>query len=35
MCRDKNAVQNMLNIVEEIKRTGKRHLKFTREDENS
>lgn len=32
--RDKNAVQNMLNIVEEIKRTGKRPVKFTR-DENS
>ena len=28
--RDKNAVQNMLNIVEEIKKTGKRPVKFTR-----
>ena len=28
--RDKNAVQNMLNIIEEIKKTGKRPLNFTR-----
>ncbi len=28
--RDKNAVQNMLNIVEEIKKTGKRPIKFSR-----
>lgn len=28
--RDKNAVQNMLNIVEEIKKTGQRPEKFTR-----
>lgn len=33
--RDKNAVQNMLYIVEEIKKTGKRPVKFTREKENS
>jgi hypothetical protein len=29
--RDKNAVQNMLNIVESIFNTGKRPIKFTRE----
>lgn len=28
--RDKNAVQNMLSIVEEIKKTGKRPVKFSR-----
>ena len=30
--RDKNAVQNMLYIVNEIKKTGKRPVKFTREN---
>ena len=29
--RDKNAVQNMLYIIETLKRTGKRPLQFTRE----
>jgi hypothetical protein len=29
--RDKNAVQNMISIVEELKKTGKRPLRFTRE----
>jgi transposase len=29
--RDKNAVQNMLNIVQSIFNTGKRPIKFTRE----
>ena len=29
--RDKNAVQNMLSIIEELKKTGKRPLRFTRE----
>ena len=29
--RDKNAVQNMLNIVKSIFNTGKRPIKFTRE----
>jgi hypothetical protein len=28
--RDKNAVQNMLYIVEEIKKTGKRPERYTR-----
>ncbi len=28
--RDKNAVQNMISIVEELKKTGKRPLRFTR-----
>ncbi len=27
---DKNAVQNMISIVEELKKTGKRPLRFTR-----
>ena len=31
--RDKNAVQNMLNIVEHIKKTGKRPEPFTRKEE--
>ncbi len=29
--RDKNAIQNMISIVEELKKTGKRPLRFTRE----
>ena len=29
--RDKNAVQNMILIVEELKKSGKRPLRFTRE----
>ena len=29
--RDKNAVQNMISIIEELKKTGKRPLRFTRE----
>ena len=29
--RDKNAVQNMISIVEELKKSGKRPLRFTRE----
>ena len=29
--RDKNAVQNIISIVEELKKTGKRPLRFTRE----
>ena len=29
--RDKNAVQNMISIVEKLKKTGKRPLRFTRE----
>jgi hypothetical protein len=28
--RDKNAVQNMISIIEELKKTGKRPLQFTR-----
>ena len=28
--RDKNAVQNMISIIEELKKTGKRPLRFTR-----
>jgi len=28
--RDKNAVQNMISIVEELKKSGKRPLRFTR-----
>ena len=31
--RDKSAVQNMLNIVECIKKTGKRPKPFTRKEE--
>ena len=31
--RDKNAVQNMFSIIEELKKTGKRPLRFTREKE--
>jgi len=31
--RDKNAVQNMLNIVEHIKKTGKRPEPFIRKEE--
>ncbi len=30
--RDKNAVQNMISIVEELKNSGKRPLHFTREN---
>jgi len=30
--RDKNAVQNMISIVEELKKSGKRPLHFTREN---
>ena len=30
--RDKNAVQNMISIVEELKNSGKRPLRFTREN---
>ena len=30
--RDKNAVQNMLNIVEEIKKTGKRSIEYCRKE---
>jgi len=30
--RDKNAVQNMLSIVEELKKSGKRPLCFTRKN---
>jgi hypothetical protein len=33
--RDKNAVQNMLFIVEEIKKNGKRPTKFSRSETNS
>jgi len=33
--RDKNAVQNMLNIVESIKKTGKRPEKFTRSNSSA
>ena len=33
--RDKNAVQNMLNIVEEVKRTGLRPERFTRSTNSS
>ena len=33
--RDKNAVQNMLNIIEEIKKTGKRPVKFTRSNSSA
>jgi hypothetical protein len=33
--RDKNAVQNMLNIVREIKQTGRRPEKFTRSTNSS
>ena len=33
--RDKNAVRNMLNIVEEIKKTGKRLVKFTRSNSSA
>jgi hypothetical protein len=29
--RDKNAVQNIISIVEELKKSGKRPLRFTRE----
>ena len=29
--RDKNAVQNMISIIEELKKIGKRPLRFTRE----
>ena len=28
--RDKNAVQNMISIIEELKKSGKRPLCFTR-----
>ena len=30
--RDKNAVQNMISIIEELKKSGKRPLRFTREN---
>jgi hypothetical protein len=30
--RDKNAVQNMISIIEELKKSGKRPLCFTREN---
>jgi hypothetical protein len=30
--RDKNAVQNMISIIDELKKSGKRPLCFTREN---
>jgi hypothetical protein len=33
--RDKNAVQNMISIIEELKKSGKRPLHFTRENEEA
>jgi hypothetical protein len=33
--RDKNAVQNMISIVEELKNVGKRPLRFTKSNSNS
>jgi hypothetical protein len=33
--RDKNAVQNMISIIEELKNVGKRPLRFTKGNSNS